>query len=382
MEADHTRLDINVLSEDNRTLLGKPTLTILIDHYSRMVLGFQISFEEPSYASAALALGNAVLPKNDLLNFYGVEGCWPAHGVMELMVADNGTEFWSDNLDMAISEVGSVLQYAPVRSPNYKGVVERFFRTLNTMLLDALPGRSKAVGEGSDEYSAEQNAKLTLNQFKKIFLTWLVNIYHLEPRGDAEKSPLDLWNESAYQFPVVEENRKRIETILMCSDTRTLQRDGIQLETLHYNNNLLRDIYRREGVVTLTIKYSPFDLGHIYVFDELNKIYIPVRCDEYDYANGLSLYTHKIIKSTVNKKRKDYKNNAVLQKAKAELFTEIEELHNRNIRRKTQVTTKKAARVECVGVQNSTSEKSCEESAPELIANAVEEDSTDDWEVW
>ncbi|WP_299581525.1 hypothetical protein [uncultured Microbulbifer sp.] len=129
VEADHTPLDINVLHDETKTLLGRPTLTILIDHYSRMVMGFQVSFEEPSYASAAMAIGNAILSKKDLLEFYGIEGDWPAHGVMELLVADNGTEFWSDNLDMAISEVGSVLQYAPVRSPNYKGVVERFFLT-------------------------------------------------------------------------------------------------------------------------------------------------------------------------------------------------------------------------------------------------------------
>ncbi len=382
VEADHTPLDINVLHDETRTLLGRPTLTVLIDHYSRMVTGFQISFEEPSYASAAMAIGSAILPKTDLLDVYGVEGCWPAHGVMEMMVADNGAEFWSDNLDMAISEVGSVLQYAPVRSPNYKGVAERFFLTLRTTLIDSLPGKTNSVGTGSDEYIAAKEAKLTLSEFKEIFLNWLVNIYHLEPHGKAEKSPLDMWNDSAREFPVVEEDAKRIETALMCSDTRTLQRSGIQIEVLPYNSDFLRDIYRREGVVELTIKYNPFDIGHIYVWDDLNRVYIRVDCDEYEYAKGLSMYAHKAIRKRIRAMRKSYKENAVLQKAKADLFGDIEILHERNVRRKSQATAKKAARVHSLGVDDFSEKINLEDATPVVIQNMMAEEEPDDWEVW
>ncbi|MEC8811517.1 MAG: Mu transposase C-terminal domain-containing protein [Pseudomonadota bacterium] len=382
VEADHTPLDINVLHDETRTLLGRPTLTILIDHYSRMVMGFQISFEEPSYASAAMAIGSAVLPKKGLLDFYGVAGEWPAHGVMELMVADNGSEFWSENLDMAISEVGSVLQYAPVRSPNYKGVVERFFLTLKTRLIDSLPGKTNGVGNGSDEYIAEKEAKLTLTEFKATFLKWLVNIYHREVHGEAERSPLDLWNDSAREFPVVEEDTKRVETTLMCSDTRTLHRSGIQYENLEYNSEHLRDIYRREGVVELMIKYNPFDIGHIYVRDDINRIYIRVPCVNYKYAKGLSMYAHKAIRKRINASRKSYKDDALLQSAKVELFGDIESLHERNVRRKSQVTAKKAARVHSLGVEDFTATSQLEDAAPIVIQNMQGEEAIDDWEVW
>lgn len=382
VEADHTPLDINVLHDETRTLLGRPVLTILIDHYSRMVMGFQISFEEPSYASAAMAIGSAVLQKDDLLEFYGVEGDWPAHGVMESMVADNGSEFWSENLDMAISEVGSVLQYAPVRSPNYKGVVERFFLTLKTGLIDSLPGKTNGVGNGSDEYIAEKEAKLTLTEFKERFLKWLVNIYHRESHGKEEKSPLDIWNESAREFPVVEEDVKRIETILMCTDTRTLRRSGIQYENLEYNSEPLRDIYRREGVVELMIKYNPFDIGHIYVWDNLNKIYIRVQCVNYKYAKGLSMYAHKAIRKRINSAKKSYKDDAVLQKAKVELFGDIESLHERNVRRKSQVTAKKAARIHSLGVEDFSAKASPDDTTSVVIQNMQAEEATDDWEVW
>jgi len=380
VEADHTPLDINVLHDDRKTLLGRPTLTILIDHYSRMVMGFQVSFEEPSYASASMAISCAILPKESVLEFYGVQGCWPACGIMESMVADNGSEFWSDNMDLAIGELGSVLQYAPVRSPNYKGVVERFFRTLRTMLIDALPGKTNGVGNGSDEYNAQSEAKLSLTEFKKIFLNWLVNIYHLEPTGGSVKSPLDLWNESARTLPEVELNPKRIETILMASDTRTLHRDGIQFEKLNYNSNSLKDIYRREGTTSLTIKYSPFNIGYIYVYDVLNRIYIQVPCVDYEYAKNLSLYAHKIIRKHASAKRKVYQDNAVLQKAKVEIFANIEALHEKNVRRKSQVTAKKAARIEGSGVPVLPTVHT--EPEPILVQNNLSQEELDDWEIW
>lgn len=250
------------------------------------------------------------------------------------------------------------------------------------MWIDSLPGKTNGIGKGTEDYIAEKDAKLTLTEFKSRFLNWLVNIYHREPRGKAEKSPLDLWNDSSREFPVVEENSKRIETALMCSDKRTLQRSGIQYENLEYNSDQLRDIYRREGVIEMLIKYNPFDIGHIYVWDDLNRIYIRVPCVNYRYAKGLSMYAHKAIRKRINSVRKRYKDEAVLQKAKVELFGDIESLHERNVRRKSQVTTKKAARVYSLGVEEFSDRANTDDTYPVVNQNMKTEEVTDDWEVW
>ena len=50
-EIDHTPLDLMVVDVVSRFPLGRPTLTSLIDKYSRMVLGFYISFTPPSTLS-------------------------------------------------------------------------------------------------------------------------------------------------------------------------------------------------------------------------------------------------------------------------------------------------------------------------------------------
>ena len=67
VEIEHTQLDVHVLHDDHKTLLGRPHITVLIDHYSHMILGFQLSFEDPSFASVCIACINAFLPKKEFM---------------------------------------------------------------------------------------------------------------------------------------------------------------------------------------------------------------------------------------------------------------------------------------------------------------------------
>ena len=48
-------------------------MTVVIDVYSRMVLGFAIYLEKPSAFAAGLAIAHAVLPKEDWLAGVGVQ---------------------------------------------------------------------------------------------------------------------------------------------------------------------------------------------------------------------------------------------------------------------------------------------------------------------
>src|SRR5690606_37747076 len=108
---DHTLLDIHVLHDDHKTLLGRPNITVLIDHYSHMVLGFQLSFEKPSFASVCIACINAFLPKDAFMEAVGSDGAWPAHGIPTTLVTDNGNEFWGRNFSAVADEIGSLFQY-------------------------------------------------------------------------------------------------------------------------------------------------------------------------------------------------------------------------------------------------------------------------------
>lgn len=63
VEVDHFLCDVHLVCEKTGVRLGRPWLTLVIDHYSGMVLGYHLSFAPPSAASVLAALRHAILPK-------------------------------------------------------------------------------------------------------------------------------------------------------------------------------------------------------------------------------------------------------------------------------------------------------------------------------
>lgn len=352
VEIDHTQLDLQVLHDDHKTLLGRPHITVLIDHYSYMVLGFQLSFEKPSFASVCMACRNAFVPKDDFLSSLGCEGVWPAHGIPETLVTDNGNEFWGKNFISVADELGPVFQYCPIRRANYKSRVERFFGVVNSLVLDDLPGVVRKPGRSGEGYDARQEAKMTFTEFKRYFTTWLTEIYHNLPVAETGMTPNELWVQSEEELPVPVESETELAPVLMATDTRELDRDGIDIFVLKYNSPVLKDLYRRDGPRTVIVKSNPFDIGYILVLDDKNKVYIKVECTQFSYASGLSKFAHDKIRAKVRLSAKSKLENVELQKAKVKLANQRKELHAQNKRRKTQTTASEAARVEQVGVDS------------------------------
>jgi len=67
VEMDHTPLDLFLIDERTWLPLGRPTLTVAIDHYSRMLLGYYLSFGSPSATAVMGGLRHAILPKKKRL---------------------------------------------------------------------------------------------------------------------------------------------------------------------------------------------------------------------------------------------------------------------------------------------------------------------------
>lgn len=350
VEIDHTLLDIHVLHDDHKTLLGRPNITVLIDHYSHMILGFQLSFEKPSFASVCIACINAFLPKDSFMEAVGSDGVWPAHGVPNTLVTDNGNEFWGKSFSAVADEIGSLFQYCPIRKGNYKSRVERFFGILNSMVLDDLPGVVRKAGKCGDTYDARQEASITLSELKKYLVDWITKVYHHMPLEGSGMTPYELWIESENDFPTPVEDETELTSILMATDTCKHNKGGIRKFVLDYNSDLLKDLYRRDGPSNVTIKYNPFDIGYILVLDTINKVYLKVECDNFEYASGLSAYEHGKIRELLKATGKSKSESLELLRARVKLSKEREEFHSRNSRRKTQVTTSNAARSEKVGV--------------------------------
>jgi transposase InsO family protein len=116
VQIDHTLVDVVIVDEGDRLPIGRPWLTLVIDVASRAVLGFSVSLDEPSTASVALALVQAVLPKDLWLADRELEVPWPMWGLPELLQLDNAPEFHSRALIRGAQEYGVRIDYRPPAS--------------------------------------------------------------------------------------------------------------------------------------------------------------------------------------------------------------------------------------------------------------------------
>ena len=131
---DSTPADIHLVSKSNpNKVIGRPTVYIIMDVYSRLVTGFYAGLENPSWDAACISLLNMVEDKIEYCKGYGIpieESEWPSHHLPQTILADRG-EMISKRAEGIINELGvNISNTAPYRG-DMKGAVERFFRTMN-----------------------------------------------------------------------------------------------------------------------------------------------------------------------------------------------------------------------------------------------------------
>ena len=172
-EIDATIADIYLLSADRQKIIGRPTLYVVVDVYSRLITGFYVGLETPSYVTAMLALVNAMTDKTRLCQSYGynIEAeDWPSTGLPDAILADRG-ELLGHQIEYLEQAFGVRIENAPPYRGDAKGVVERHFRTIQADFKPFAPGVVSGTivkKRGGKDYRLD--ATLTLEDFTKIIL--------------------------------------------------------------------------------------------------------------------------------------------------------------------------------------------------------------------
>lgn len=300
VEIDHSPLDLILLDDELNIPLGRPYLTLLIDQYSKSIVGFHLGFKEPSYYSVMKAILNAIKPKDDIAErFPGVVHDWYCQGKMESLVVDNGAEFWSKSLEQSCLEVGIHIQYNPVRKPWLKPLVERIFRTIGSKLLVTIPGKTFSNILAREEYDPRKDAVMHFSTFNELFHKWIIDVYHYESDSRRRAIPYVKWQEGVSLMPPISyepEDLEKLSVILGIKEQRKHRRGGIHLHGLRYDSEELAD-YRRmypRDMDVLT-KTNPDDISSIYVYLDHRQQYLKVPCiDPIGYTKNLSLTQHHI----------------------------------------------------------------------------------------
>lgn len=322
IEIDHTPLDLIVIDSLTKLPLGRPWLTMAIDAYSRMVVGFYVSFNAPSSHGVLQCLRRSILPKEEwLARFPDIQGTWPAYGIPELIAVDNGMDLHSEALETACLEMGIQILFCGAKTPQHKGAIERFFRTMNMGLIHRLPGTVFSNVDQRGDYPAEAKAVIDMSTLVHLLTKWVVDIYNVSVHRGIRARPLDRWLESAagriIELPVYPQ---QLEVITGIPAKRTLFHYGVELDGLQYNSDLLQSIRRRAGENRLVmLKYYEDTVAHIHVFDPYAEEYIKVPAKLTEYADGLPRDIHRLVREHARKRFGDHCLSPQLLEARSEI---------------------------------------------------------------
>lgn len=204
IQIDHTLADVILRSDDNRDLvLGRPWVTLAIDVRTRMVVGVYVSFDPPSATSVALCTINMLLPKEPFLKWLGVQGSWPCFGRPRMIYVDNGKDFHSRALQRGCETLSIDLQYRPVGSPHYGGLIERLIGTMMGRCR-LLPGATQRDVRERGDYDSEKASTMTLGEFRPWLVNEIVTQYHLRLHRTLGHAPLIEWEDATKQHSLPE----------------------------------------------------------------------------------------------------------------------------------------------------------------------------------
>jgi putative transposase len=247
VQIDHTKLDVIVVDEQQRLPIGRPWITLTIDVYSRMVLGFYISLDPPGAIATGQCIAHAALPKETWLAKRGIVGSWPCWGFPARVHLDNAKEFHGEMLRRACEQYGIALEYRPVAQPHLGGHIERLLGTL-LRALHELPGATFSNPGERGNYDSQARAVMTLGELERWLTEYIVGVYHAKRHRGIGTSPLQRWTTGAFGDAhdggtgVIDRpaNEERIRLDFLPFVERTVQAYGISIDGIHYYSDVLR----------------------------------------------------------------------------------------------------------------------------------------------
>jgi hypothetical protein len=268
-EVDATCMDILLVYLVNgKARWLRAYLTIIVDQFTRCIVGYCLSFDKPSFVSIAAALRMALQPKDEIVARYTeLINDWPCWGVPSVLICDNGRENHSEAFRYLCGVLGIELLYAPRKSPQAKPHVERAFRTINHAS-HRLPGTTFSNPKDKGDYNSKAHGGLTIEDLEEWLIRYIVDEYHQEMHSALLKAPYHMWCDAAREEPIqVPTEVVEAEAFFMKEEERVLQKDGVHLQHLIYYSDELQDLYDHQVSRKVRIRYSDEDLGSILVAD-------------------------------------------------------------------------------------------------------------------
>src|SRR6266567_180537 len=277
--ADYCLLKVFIVDEATRSEPSRLWLTLLIDAYSRSVLGFVLTYEGPRIDTIQDALLNAIWPKTWITKL-GIEGEWPCFGIPVQLSLDNAWSNHSHSLESLAGLISQDGEYSSIdlvfRKP-YKArqgaLIERFFRGLAAVIKERLKGAIQS-SHPKDIHNAAEEACLLYEDIYKFIVEEIVS-YQNRPHSELDKmTPNQKWEQGMQSIPpavppLTEEVKRYFWREY--NGTREIRGKGIGLFNMHYWSPKLGSkkapkADQKGRPIQYAIRYNPSDISSVAIF--------------------------------------------------------------------------------------------------------------------
>ena len=272
VQMDHTRLDILLVDERDHLEIGRPNITLAIDVFSRMIVGYYISLDPVGDIAAGQCIANMMLTKEVLLGQLGIAQSWPCWGAPATLHLDNAGEFHSEMMMRACQQYSINLEFRPLLKPNYGGHIERLMGTVANEIR-RLPGATFSNPRQRGEYDSKKHSGITLPVLEKILVNWITGAYHHRLHRTLKMPPIKKWELGVFGdgenpgsgLRPRPTDALQIHLDLLPHKTGTVQTYGIQLDNVRYFSDALRP-YIGSGR-KFNFKRDPRNISELYFID-------------------------------------------------------------------------------------------------------------------
>ena len=333
IEIDHTPVDLILVDDENREPIGRPWITVAIDIYSRMIVGYYLSLSAPSVTSVAMCITNVVLPKDKLLLELDIDSNWDVWGFPETIHVDNGADFRAEAIKAAGLVHGINIEFRPVGRSNFGGHIERAIGTLMNAVHE-IPGTTFSNIQKRQEYDSDKNASMTFGEFEKWLVTFITKVYHKRKHTGINQSPEQLWEEGVFgENAPVGLMPKPTDPLSVTIDflpifKRTIQKNGVNIDGINYYDHLLRskiNMLDDDGKKKRFIfKRDPRNIKFIWFYDDETQEYFKIPAADQSMPD-MALWELESIKAHLRENGSRQINNIEILEAYEELHKQMED---------------------------------------------------------
>ncbi|WP_053216250.1 Mu transposase C-terminal domain-containing protein [Guptibacillus hwajinpoensis] len=288
-QIDATIADVYLKSSYNKEwIIGRPVIYVVIDVFSRLIVGLYVGLEGPSWIGMIMALCNTAADKVEFCKRYGIDiepQDWSSKYFPSAILGDRG-ELVGKRADVLADAFNIRIENTPPYRADWKGIVERYFRTFHGEVKPFLPGYIDKDFQKRGARDYRLDAKFDLEEFTQLMIKCVLHhnnehylrTYHKDEEmiaQNVELRPRDIWEWGIQNRTgkLKYYSEELVKLTLLPRAEATVTSQGIKFNKMHYScETALKEKWferaRMNKSWKVKISHDPRNTSFIYMRDE------------------------------------------------------------------------------------------------------------------